>query len=410
MFNRLPSQQRKLLRRLSTVLQNSAYSLLVPILNITVSFLVIRLNSRELWGGFVEMMVILHLLTHIAGWGNKAYLLREFSRHPAQINQIWGRSLVSRLALYVPISILLLLIPNGSTWAIAWGLGIMVSQSFEVLIVYRKDFTFAIATELMSIGVLVAGIITQESDLTILSLTTLFAAVTLVKATLFFWRYSEIALPLNLTIDLNYFRLAGPFFVLGFSGILASRIDLYTVSALMHEQAVAEYQVFINLMLYLQALSAYILLPFIKNLYRMPDASIVRLSYRLFGLGLLILGPAMMGTYGLLILLYDIQYSATFMLLGGLFVLPIYGYIPLIHRLYKNDATRVVLVSNLVGAGTNFVLNLLLIGVMGIAGALLASAVVQWGMMAYYHTHMRRAHVREVPHLPADDRPIVTEA
>jgi len=410
MFSHLTTRQRKLWRRLSTVAQNSAYSLLVPALNIVVSSLVIRLNSSALWGGFVEMMVVLHLLTHIAGWGNKEYLLREFSRHPTQIREAWQNSLVSRLLFYSLLSVIILLIPNGSVWAILWGLGIVLTQSFDVLIIYRKDFIFVIITELATIGLLTLSIITQGSNLSVAALTTLFALVTLLKAVIFFWRFRSVLFPFRLHVDLSYFRLAGPFFVLGFSGILASRVDLYTVSMLLNEQNVAEYQVFINLMLYLQALSAYILLPYIKNLYRLPDASISKIAYRLFAMGIVILIPAIVGAYGLLIALYDIHYSAHFMLLGGLFVLPIYGYIPLIHRLYKNDATRVVLISNLVGAGANFILNLLLLGVLGITGALLASALVQWGMLVYYHNRMRRDDARSLPDLPTDDRPIITEA
>lgn len=402
--------RRKLLRRVGVVLQNSFYSLLVPLVNIAISFLVIRLNSPALWGSFVEIMVVLHLLTHVAAWGNKEYLLREFSRSPQDIRQVWQTSLFSRLIFYGAICGFLLLIPGASVWVLLWGLSIVLSQSFDVLIIYRRDFAFAIGTELLTISIMIVGIITQGDALSITQLLALFAIATSIKCLLLCAYFRNDLILSYWKLNLTYFRQAGPFFILGFSGILASRIDLYTVSILLNEQNVAEYQVFINLMLYLQALSAFILLPYVKTLYRMPDDSILRISVRLFVLGIGLVIPATLLADALLYTLYDIQYSAVFMLLGGLFVLPIYGYIPLIHRLYKNDATRIVLGVNICGAAFNLALNLLLLPIIGILGAIIASAVVQWGMLIYYHLQMRISYVRPMPNLPTDDRPISAEA
>lgn len=105
--------------------------------------------------------------------------------------------------------------------------------------------------------------------------------------------------------------------------MLASRIDLYAVNYALTEKDVAQYQVFINLMLYLQAMSAFIVMPFLKNLYRMGDATFRKLSFRLFMLGIALVIPALVVVHRLLILLYDIHFSPGFIVLGGLFVIPV---------------------------------------------------------------------------------------
>jgi hypothetical protein len=86
-------------RRLALVAASGANSLLLPLLNPLVAFLVVRLASAELWGAFVEPLVIAQFAAHVIGWGNRDYLLRAFSRDPAT----WappGGSLVTRLALF----------------------------------------------------------------------------------------------------------------------------------------------------------------------------------------------------------------------------------------------------------------------------------------------------------------------
>jgi hypothetical protein len=91
----------KLRKRVLIVAANSANSLLVPLLSPLFSFLVIRLASVSLWGDFVKVLVVAQLAAHVAGWGNKDYLLRQFSRSPAQIAAAWQTNLFTRLGLFV---------------------------------------------------------------------------------------------------------------------------------------------------------------------------------------------------------------------------------------------------------------------------------------------------------------------
>ncbi|MBI5566993.1 MAG: hypothetical protein HY870_18995, partial [Chloroflexi bacterium] len=72
-------------RRLILVSANIANGLLLPLLNPLISIFVVRLASIELWGEYVALLIGLQLAAHIIGWGNKDYLLRQFSFSPARL-------------------------------------------------------------------------------------------------------------------------------------------------------------------------------------------------------------------------------------------------------------------------------------------------------------------------------------
>jgi hypothetical protein len=86
----------KMLRRISTVLQNSLHTLLQPVLNFTVSFIVVRRADEALWSAFVAVLIIVQLILQLAAWGNKEYLLRAYSRTPVQIRTLWQTNITTR--------------------------------------------------------------------------------------------------------------------------------------------------------------------------------------------------------------------------------------------------------------------------------------------------------------------------
>lgn len=404
---RLSVRLKKLVRRGTVVMGSVLHQLMTPVFNLAVSFLVIRLASDVLWGQFVALLIVVQLAAQLAAWGNHTYLLRTFSQHPDRINTTWANSLVSRLGLALALCALLPLLGYSLTitlGSIVWLLSMMLAGSFGVFVTYRRAFPFSLGVEAAATALMLFVIFALGDGITITTLTLLFAITYLFKLVFYSLRFWDHVQALrDARLDVRYFRAAAPFFLLGFSGMLASRVDLYAVSALRPSPEVAQYQVFINLMLYLQALSQFIVLPYVKGLYRLPDSSIFRAAVGLFVLGATLLIPGLLISHSLLEWLYGFEYMTDFMLLGGAFVLPIYGHIALIHRLYRQDRQHIVLWVNVAGIFINLLLNLPLITVMGIKGALLASAVVQWAMLSYYIWEARRAYVPAVSGMPSGD-------
>ncbi|MEM6283038.1 MAG: polysaccharide biosynthesis C-terminal domain-containing protein [Chloroflexota bacterium] len=377
----------KLLRRGWTVLQNAAHQLMQPFLNIIVSALVIRQTSETVWGAFISILILVQLSATVSAWGSKDYLLRAFSRDPHTIPQQWQANLFTRAGITLLACALTVFYAASVQQAgllALWIVLLVLATAFDVIIVYRRAFPMAIATDLLVTALRAGVVVALGASLTADHLIALFVVTTGLKAVIYMVCFSDILRPLQFDIKPTFYRVALPFFLLGFSGMLASRIDLYTVSVFESDAEVGRYQVFINLMLYLQALSQFILLPYVKTLYRMPDDSLYRVGRRLFLLGCVMVPLALLASDVLLRVVYNMRFSPGFIVLGGMFVLPIYAYLPLIHRLYSRDEQRHVLTANVVGAVLNLIGNIVLLPRLGIAGALLSSGVMQWGMLIYY--------------------------
>src|SRR5262249_37678101 len=136
----------RLRRRALIIAANSANSLLVPLLSPVFPLLVIRLASVSLWGDFVKVLVVAQLAAHVAGWGTKDYRVRQFGRSRAQIAAAWQSNLLTRLGLFVLAALSLAVFGYSPLrWALlaALTLCLVFDQSYDVFVLYRRDFWFA---------------------------------------------------------------------------------------------------------------------------------------------------------------------------------------------------------------------------------------------------------------------------
>lgn len=395
----------KYIRRLLIIAQNAVYSLGVPVLNIVVSAVIVRRASIELWGAFVPLLIWVQLSAHILGWGNKEYLLRAFSLHPSHMADYWQTSLWTRLRL-APLVIFVFVLggftPIQVMLTAVWVLSQLLTQAHEVWVVYRRDFLFALLVEALVVACTLSGILWQGKNATPDFLLQLFTATAVLEALIWLWRYqSQTSITLKTLPDFQwtYFHEALPFFLLGFSGMLQSRIDLYCVSYYLPQKTVGEYQIYINLLLYLQSVSVFIVVPFVKSLYRLQSAAIWRLALRLFAVGLALSFPMLIAASLLLRWVYHYDVPLNLLLIGGFFVLPIYFYLPIIYWLYKLEKQTAVIFINLFGIVLNLLGNLLLLPRLNLVGAMLAIAIAQWGMLAAYLVYVAQQTAVDKPNL-----------
>lgn len=399
----------RLRQRLGVIVTNSANSLLVPLFSPVVALLVVRLaGGPGLWGDYVRVLVVAQLVSHVAGWGNKDYVLREFARNPAGLAAAWQTSFVTRLAL---------LAVGGAALALAgFGLGrgllvallsvaFTLAQGFEVFVVYRRDFVFALGVEALTVALTAAPILIMRSALTLDTLLLAVGAATLVKAGAYARRYRAEVGPRGAGgFDLGWLRRAWPFFLLGLSGLLQSRVDLYAVTAWLPRDQIGHYQVYTNLMIYLQSGAAFVLVPFVKSLYRLNDRALLGLALKLGLVGLAVVALGVPAAAFALRSVYALDFAPPFLLAGALFVLPIYFYLPSIYALFRVDKALWVVAANGVGIGLNLALNAWWLPVWGALGAAWASAATQWGLLMIYLLWSRRAgrerHALSLPDLP----------
>jgi O-antigen/teichoic acid export membrane protein len=379
---------RKHRRRVGTVLIHSFNNLFLPLSNVLVSLLVVRLASAAVWGSFVPTLLVMQLAAHIINWGNKEYLLRAISRQPGKLAELWQGTFFTRWLLCLAFMGVMTLWGWPASWLLLiwlWGVSLMVAQSLEPLVLYRRDFVFSFLVEFGASLVLIAWVTILGVQLTVNELVTLFTFTQLGKAAVLLLRFhAQLFSRVRARFDPAYFRLAFPFFMLGFTGMVQSRIDLYSVSYFMDQTEVGQYQVLAGFLLYIHAFANFFLLPFVKSIYRLKTAVINKISWRLFGLGLLVVPPSIGLVDWVLRHLYHFDLSPLLLIVGGLRVLPIFFTLPIIYALYKADLQRQVLYVNLVNIALNIGMNILWIPRWGVLGALLSTTLTSWLALTFY--------------------------
>lgn len=381
-------------RRAGLVIKNSAYGLLTPLLSSVVSAVVVRVASAELWGQLVNPLILVTFSAHILAWGNKEYLLRGFAQQPGRLAEQWQSSLLTRLALW---PFFILVVASQGTplarviWLAAWCLALLLAQSYDVLVLYRRDFTAALLIEVAGLALTLGLILGGRAGLSLERLIIILTLGQTLKAAAYAARFWSSAVGRwGGRFDRRYYWLALPFFLLGFSGMLNSRVDLYAVTYFRPPAEVARYQVLLNLLLYLQALSALAVQPFLKGLYRLPYRAILKVGGQLALLGALILPPGVLATAVVVRLVYGFDFSADYFLYALLMLLPTYAFIPIIYALYKANRQTLVLGGNSLGSLLNLIFNLLLLPRVGLVGAIMASALTKWLLLLYYLALSRR--------------------
>ena len=379
---------RKLVPRVARVIASAAERLAAPLGGALISLAAIRRASVETWGGLVEIMVVVQLAAHLVGWGNREILIREFSRSPARIATTWKSSLITRLSLVAPIGVAAALAPwpgRLTLFGALWCLGLIGVQSMESLIVYRLDFLHAALVEVAGSLLVLALVWNAASPPTAMDLATWFALASWLKLAALLLRHRRSTFDGGAgRFDPTYFRRALPFFLLGLTGLLQSRADLYAATWLLPAETLGSYQVLLTMLVLLQSGSAFLLAPVTRALYRLRHHSILRLSRRLLTVGLFVVATGLVGIHFALDHLYRNPLSLCLLLLGGAMILPSYYYLPSIYELFRNSRQTAVVRINLAAAAWSFVLSLLLLPVLGLAGALLAAATAQWGMLVAY--------------------------
>lgn len=368
-------------KRIKTAGTNALRQLLVPAGNLLVSLLVVRLAAPELWGSFVKILVWITLASQIAMWGSKEFLLRHFSKAPAQVTEWWQNNLVSRLPVALLTTLLLIyLIPaTYLLFALVWYFFLFFTHSFEVLVIYQRKFVATILIESLGFGLLLAGIFASGSNLNLWYLLIGFTIIQGLKCLLYAWLFRHFIIK-HRHWKFGKTHLFGTvsFFLLAITGLLQSRTDLYIVTILLPEEPTAFYQVWISMMLYLQASAQFIILPYVKNIYRLPLSGLKKVRRWLAGFGTVII-PAGLGM-AWLIAKYAFGFALdwTILIWSGLIAIPVFLYLPLIYCCYRCNGERQMLGLNLVALLVNAALSLWWINIYGINGALAASATSQW--------------------------------
>ena len=378
----------KTVRRFQLIALNALSNMSSPIGSMICSWLVIRLISPELWGAYTKIILWFMLATQLTGFGNKEYLLREFSKNPKDIFPALKSAFLARsrvflaaacIILFLPITIILKCI------LIGWLLARFVYSSFDPLLLFERKFSITLILESIAVLIFFLLIMNRPAEAGLSWLLIAFLVIEVFKAGVLLLIYKKQLFTFTpLTPAFPFYRGAGPFLLLSISGLISSRADLYLVSIYLDKYQIAQYSVLLNFLIYLQALSNYVFQPFMKNFYRIHSSGKKKITYRFIGLGILITLFGVPVVWWVTNNLFHLSFDANFIWLGMIYVLPIFLYLPVIYLLYKSGKEHVVLFLNLFGIVLNILLNMIWLPSLGMKGALLSAAVVQLSVALIY--------------------------
>lgn len=366
---------KKIKRRIQLIIGSLLAQFAVPVSNIAVSVLVVRWFSKGLWGEYVEHLLIVSLVLTIVNWGSKDFLLKRYSKRPKTIAQDLQASVWAKLLLLVLTSLILMAFPFQQLelgFLILWIWARASWQFFESLNTYRRLFLpIAILEILLVIGMII-GLYSLPVDIT--SLLLFFIIADVLKLLYYSWLNRSYLSGLSVRFSLMpFFKESFPFFLLTLFSLAASRADVYLLSVWEEAATLAQYQILVNFIQYAHLLATGIMIPFLKNIFRLQFDSIQQLERQFIRLGW-VLGLFLTGgIYFIAHFLYQFEMSYTVITLIYFNIVVFYFYFLRIPAGFSfNKMWSVILVMACMG-GTNLLLGILIIPTLGMIGGLISS-------------------------------------
>lgn len=377
---------------------NAARYAIGPLGGFIVPWIVLRLSALETWGEAMGVVIPMQIFLHIASWGCRELLLRKFATEPSDPAVQTGQNLLNRAVVFLPMLFVLGVI-GSATWRIAalWGTAVLLVNSFEALLIWRKQFRLLFTMDALGLVMQCGFLLFHHAptiDTVLFSLLVSAACrLTILTIAVRPW-FRSVSIAKGGGIALReHFSEALPFFLIGFSGLLASRIDLYTANALLDPVAVGRYQIITSLFVQCQALAALVVLPLSRDLFKLNVESVARYTRRSRMWAALGLIPLCAMAWALFRYGFGFRLAWHTMAAAALMVWPVFAYVPYINTLYKHGRERIVMWSNFAAATASCVLTMLLLPSLGPTGGLLAAAAGQWLMLASITAAIRRVHV-----------------
>ncbi|MCX7744857.1 MAG: hypothetical protein N2167_09885 [Flavobacteriales bacterium] len=350
-------------------------------------FVIFELMNKGTWGECVDTLLIVNLIAHILGWGTKKHLLKKFDLMPDKISESWLENIHSRTLLWVPFSFFILISPFSFLMKI--GILLMLTgkctyESYEPLIEYKEKYTHAIIAELIGftvgfsliISIYQKNFMSYEWVILCMGLGEFFRAFVLI------FSFREIKYKINVRyINLNFFIQAYSYFIMGFATLLLYIADRVFVYISFSNIVKAEYQIFMNFLIFVVSVPNLLLIPFFKNYYKSRIKIDKKLQLSITLLGVTLTPAIIYSIYVACRYIYSIELSLSFILAGIFYIFPTFIYTPYALKLInKNKYINIAIVTFIAAASVALACSYL-VKIKGVIGGLIGAAMGQWILM-----------------------------
>ena len=373
------SHKMKLSSRLVPVLLNGAKSFLVPAIAIVFSFLVIRFSDKSIWGEFVPFLLFFHLANIATNWGSKDFLQRSFSKNPHNKVSDWQAMFVSRLPVLLLAFVVAFLMfqLQEALFLIGCVLFAYVSNSVLPIVNDDRDYLAVIIIEFIAFAG-AAVFLLYESPVDLSALTFIFTCYQAGRAVLYVIRYNSFFRFKNVRLNLKLLIITLPFFLLAIAGFLQSKFDLYIFERFATDIELADYQIISGFLVFSQGLATMILVPYLRNIYRMKRDAMIRIVRFMMIVGLPIQLMSVGVIYIVLVWFFNIHLDPARVGLFFVISYPSFAYAVHVFHAFSHNKEREVLMVSLISAAFNGLVSLFLLYLnMGITGVLIANALAQ---------------------------------
>lgn len=359
------------------MLTNAIKQTLGQFLSLLLSLFVIHYYSKALWGDFVATFLYISISLLVLSWGNKEYLIREFSKTPGKMMHHFYMLFNTRLLL-VLLSVLITLFffpKNQCLYISLWLIGGYIVQSLEVFWIYKRDYVQSIGIEILAFLILL-GLIHNQTILTAESLIAYYSYYQIIRAVFFVTLYFGDLRNIHFNIDKSFLWVSFPFFMLSFVGFLQSRTDFLMITFFETHENVAIYQVINTYFILIHALGTFLILPYMKNLYRLKTQSIEIIQRKISMAAPFLVLLCLLVFYLLIRFVYQFNLDIYYYVIGIFITFPPYLYAVRIIQLFKENKQKTVMFVGIKAIIINCLVSFLLLHFhFGLKGALLGSAV-----------------------------------
>jgi hypothetical protein len=382
---------KKTFDRIKIVLVNILKQMLGQILILILSVFIFKLYSKELWGEFSAYFIYINIIIIVISWGNKEFLIREFSKSPGKITENFYLIFNSRLLL-LALAIVAILFVFPAKWFCffsIWIMSVYISQSLEVFWIYKRDYIKSIGIEILSFSLLLLLLFYNKINGG--KLIEYYSYYQFTRTVLYSILYYPELKKIHFSIDKKYFITAISFFLLSLVGFLQSRVDFVIITFFETDKNIAVYQIITAFFILIHALGTFLIFPYMKNIYRLQKSSITIFQSFLSWVSPLIVCFSLSVLFLITKYAYNLDLDFHYYLLGFLITFPPYLYTVKILILYKENKQGFVLKTGIIAIIINSAVSAVLLYFgYGLKGALIGSAVSQIFSAYQYLTHFSK--------------------
>lgn len=369
--------------KLKLVVVNVIKSFASPVFGFLISITGIKNYGAQNWGQFVDVLLWVLFISLVLNWGNKEHLIRKYSKQSSKVFDLFFTNFYTRGHLLILNIVLFIAFPFETAFLTSLYISLMfIYNSLDSLVIYHQKFQVQLVAECLGFICLITTLFCFSFNLN--TLITAYCIAFFLKNIVLIYSLELWKKKRSYHFSINEFKEANSFFLIILTGWLASKIDLYIVGYLFPKKTLSVYQIFISSFLMLQGLSAYILIPFNKHLYRVNNMSLKRIQNKMSFLSIPIVLLGSMCIWIIIEFFADIHLEFSYYILGSLLVLPCYFYILDTARINREKQEKTIVLYSFIAFIISFLFSFLLAKPYGLKGILIGTCISQWVLLILY--------------------------